>query len=318
MEPSGLLRRPNGMRSLLCSRGKLPPVVLLLLPLIVIAGCGDAVAPTTGGDEPPAPGGGSPGSPGTTYKGTGAVLESTDHGPQLCLGGVAESYPPQCGGPDIVGWDWDAVEAAESASGTTWGSYTVIGTYDGQRFTLTEPARAPEEPSTPPDEDMFATPCEPPSGGWAVVDESTATDTALNDALALAAQEDDYVGAWVDQSINPASGSSDSEELELAMNDPTKLVLNVMFTGDLDRHEADLREIWGGALCVSAAERTEADLLSILDEVMTVDGVLGGSPDPRTGTVQVQVIVDDGFQQQMDEEYGPGVVTVHAALQPVG
>lgn len=246
------------------------------------------------------------------------MLESAGHGPQLCLGGVAESYPPQCGGPDVVGWDWDTVEGSESASGTTWGSYTVIGTYDGERFTLTEPARTPEEPPAPSDEDLFATPCEPPAGGWAVVDESTATDAAMQEALGLAAAEPDYVGAWVDQSINPASDSLSDEELELAMNDPTKLVLNVMFTGDLDRHEADLRAVWGGALCVSAAERTEADLLSILDEVTTVDGVLGGSPDPRTGTVQVEVIVDDGLQQRMDEEYGPGVVTVHAALQPVG
>lgn len=294
------------------------PVVVLVLPLILVAGCGDAVAPRAGGDEPSAPGGGWSGSAGATYQGTGTVLESPDHGPQLCLGGVAESYPPQCGGPDIVGWDWDAVDGAESASGTTWGSYTVIGTYDGERFTLTEPARPPEEPPAPSDEDMFATPCEPPTGGWGVVDESTATDAAMQEALGLAAAEPDYAGAWVDQSINPASGSSDSEELELAMNDPTKLVLNVMFTDDLDRHEADLREIWGGALCVSAAERTEAELLSIQDEVITVDGVLGGSSDPRTGTVQVQVIVDDGLQERMDEEYGPGVVTVHAALQPVG
>lgn len=279
----------------------------MALPLTLVAACGDAVAPRSGG--------GSTGSDGTTYKGTGTVLESDEHGPQLCLGGVAESYPPQCSGPDIVGWDWGAVDGAESANGTTWGSYTVIGTYDGQRFTLTEPAQPPEDPP-PLDDDMFATPCDAPAGGWAVVDEATATDAAMQEALALAAAEPDYVGAWVDQSINPAAGAT-GEDAELAMNDPTKLVLNVMFTGDLERHEADLRAVWGGALCVSAAERTEAELLSILHDVTSLDDTLGGSPDARTGAVQVQVIVDDGLQQWLDEQYGPGVVVVHAALQPV-
>ena len=69
------------------------------------------------------------------------------------------SLPPRCGGPEVAGWDWDAVEA-ESASGTTWGSYVLVGTFDGGTFTLTEPARAddgaigrptPEEPTLDPE-----------------------------------------------------------------------------------------------------------------------------------------------------------------------
>jgi hypothetical protein len=26
--------------------------------------------------------------------------------PEVCLGPVAESYPPQCNGPELVGWEW--------------------------------------------------------------------------------------------------------------------------------------------------------------------------------------------------------------------
>jgi len=40
-------------------------------------------------------------------------------------------------------------------------------------------------------------------------------------------------------------------------------VLNVRFTKDLARHEADIRTIWGGALCVSKALHTLAELIRV-------------------------------------------------------
>jgi hypothetical protein len=79
------------------------------------------------------------------------VLQEGDGPPELCLGGVAESYPPQCGGPEIIGWDWDAVEA-ESAQDTTWGTYEVEGSWDGETFRLTEAAAAPAERPAPPED----------------------------------------------------------------------------------------------------------------------------------------------------------------------
>lgn len=77
------------------------------------------------------------------------VLQQGDGPPELCLGGVAESYPPQCGGPEIAGWDWESVEA-ESAQDTTWGQYEVEGSWDGETFHLTEAAAAPAEWPVPP------------------------------------------------------------------------------------------------------------------------------------------------------------------------
>lgn len=303
-------------------------LLILTLPLVAAVGCGTEIGPQSGADGTPPAGGGSSANanPDSTsagaaasrvYTATSTVLESPEHGPQLCLGGVADSYPPQCGGPDIDGWDWDAVTGAESASGTTWGSYTVVGTYDGERFTLTEPAQPPAAPTPPAEDDQFATPCAPPEGGWAVVDEAATTDDAMQAALALAAATDGYAGAWVDQSINPAWDPDSQAEIP-GLNDPTKLVLNVTTTGDIAELESALRQLWGGALCVSAAPRTEAELLSILDEVAGEPGVLGGYPNTRAGTVEVQVIVDDGMQARMDDTYGPGVVTVVPALQAVG
>lgn len=48
-----------------------------------------------------------------------------------------ESYPPQCSGPELVGWDWDPADQRETASGVTWGTYAVTGTWDGTRFATT-------------------------------------------------------------------------------------------------------------------------------------------------------------------------------------
>jgi hypothetical protein len=79
------------------------------------------------------------------------VLQDGDGPPELCLGGVAESLPPQCGGPEIAGWDWGTVEA-DAAQGTTWGEYVVEGTWDGETFHLTKAAAAPDEWPAHPDD----------------------------------------------------------------------------------------------------------------------------------------------------------------------
>ena len=63
------------------------------------------------------------------FRFVGTVLESVEHGPQFCSF-VALSYPPQCDGPEVVDWSWDGLEA-ESVNGTTWGSYILVGTWDG-------------------------------------------------------------------------------------------------------------------------------------------------------------------------------------------
>lgn len=107
---------------------------LLLLACLLVTACGPTgESAVVAGDEP---------SSSTRYRLSATVLESPGHGPQLCHA-VAESYPPQCSGPDVVGWDWAAVEGEETASGTTWGVYEVTGTWDGTRLTLTEPAGPP-------------------------------------------------------------------------------------------------------------------------------------------------------------------------------
>ncbi|MFJ4225364.1 hypothetical protein [Microbacterium sp. NPDC089695] len=86
--------------------------------------------------------------------GVGTVLDESGS-VQLCLGAVMESYPPQCLGIPVDGWTWDGVDGSESSGATRWGSYAVYGTYDGERYTITDPpimlalydTVAPEDPT---------------------------------------------------------------------------------------------------------------------------------------------------------------------------
>ena len=87
-------------------------------------------------------------------------------GPELCLGAVAESYPPQCGGPALVGWDWaDHKDTFEQQGDVRWGTYLVTGTWDGTSFTATDAVSGalydPAMPSptpTPPAATAYADP----------------------------------------------------------------------------------------------------------------------------------------------------------------
>lgn len=69
----------------------------------------------------------------------GTVLEQesgTDAGtPMLCMM-VLTSYPPQCGGPEVIGWNWDAVDH-EEANGVRWSDSIALRiTYDGPANTV--------------------------------------------------------------------------------------------------------------------------------------------------------------------------------------
>jgi len=115
---------------------------ILLLPALVaglvLTGC--ASGPGPGGITDWGPVGpdyeliiGAPGE----VQGQGTVMQLGDATPQLCLGAILESYPPQCSGPEIDGWDWEAVDGEERSGDATWGAYVVTGLWDGIRFTVT-------------------------------------------------------------------------------------------------------------------------------------------------------------------------------------
>jgi hypothetical protein len=113
-------------------------LLVLAIPALLLAGCATA-DPGEGGDVVP----GGAGEPNPiaaegVVVGQGTVLQKDGEEAQFCLGPIMESYPPQCSGPQLVGWEWPDDGMWESASGVTWGTYAVSGTWDGETFTRGE------------------------------------------------------------------------------------------------------------------------------------------------------------------------------------
>ncbi|MEV0617968.1 hypothetical protein AB0I81_31910 [Nonomuraea sp. NPDC050404] len=265
-----------------------------------VASCGTEVA------RPPEP---------IRYTASIPVLEGDGHGPQLCPV-LMTSDPPQCHGPDVLGWDWSKVEH-ESERGVKWGTYRVTGTWDGARLTLTEPPGEPDE-RKPPKEDGLGldTPCPAPEGGWRVLDPARTTEKTMNRALERARTADDFAGAWLDR-LAPMPPHPE-EQMEV---DAESYVINLRFTGDLAEREGWIREVWGGALCITAGQRTEAEMLAIQRRLEGVKdaGIVSTSANPITGKVVIGVwVADDGVRGRLEGEYGADAITVEGRLQPVG
>ncbi len=243
------------------------------------------------------------------FRTSATVLESPAHGPQLCYY-VMDSLPPQCEGLDIAGWKWTAVRH-ESANGTRWGEYTLVGTYDGEAFRLTEPATGPSRLRNP-GADHLVTPCPEPEGGWQPVNPDLATDAGLSAAVRRARDVEGSSGVWVDQRI------PDDELTEQNANDPKRLVLNVTTVGDPEVMEREIRDVWGGALCVSTAERTMAELRQVQRQVGDIEGVLSSSIDEVSAQVGVTFLVaTEELQRELDDRYGAGAVRLFGTLEPI-
>lgn len=212
-------------------------------------------------------------------------------GPQLCLGPIAESYPPQCGGPAVDGFEWGDV-GFEEASGVKWGSYALTGTFDGTTFTATDaiPAALYDAMAEPPDDPLGAA-CETP----ATTDTARATPEDLDATLAAASALPGYATAWL-----------------------TGTTINVAVTEDEAGAESTLRETWGGPLCVTTVEKTDADLNAINQELQAALPTLLTSGSFAPDSLDAQVVFDDGsIQDWVDATYGEGLVRISSALVPV-
>lgn len=280
----------------------------LALAAGVLAGCGSETVsspPTDPGSPRPTAVPAADGEVGTV--GAVTVLEGND-GPMLCLGGVAESMPPQCDGVPLSGWDWSGTEGWQRRGGVRWGDYVVSGRFDGDRLDVT--SAQPEMLVNPgiPAEDEPGTPCEEPDGGWQVADPELTTPENLDATLQAASALEGFAAVWLDERGGGAQ-----------VNDPTRVVLNVAVTGDRAAAEESLRDTWGGMLCVSEAERSESELASLGKQVRAGDvpGLLAVSG--RVDTLVVEVVHDDGsIQEWADRAFPEGVVQVESALRPVG
>ena len=228
------------------------------------------------------------------------VLENGEHGPQVC-GAVAESYPPQCGGADITNWDWSTVTGDESANGTRWGEYVLVGTYnaDGTEFTLSEPARTPtaadrEQPATDPD---FSTPCAEPDGGW----NSPYPDKTLDEAI-VRRNVESYGGMWIDESTG---------------------VYNVKIVGNetaRDSARTAIEAVYQGPICVVEGTHTMRELTQVQRAVEKVSDprIVSIGTDVLSGQVQVSLTASaPELEDRFVSRYGDAVSFEHLA-QPAG
>jgi hypothetical protein len=285
--------------------------LLAAIPLLLLAGC---AAGAPGGDAPAQ----TAGAPGRRYQTTATVLQSRDHGPELCLGAVLDSFPPQCGGVPITNWRWDQVQGEQAASGTTWGTYQLVGTYDGAWFTVIRADRPPPV-RRPSHEERFKdapkSPCAEPEGGWQMPDPARRSERFLEPVTRAARAEPDFAGLWL--SYLAPMGHNVAE-------DPGEFVLNVAFTGDLARHETRLRSRWGGRLCVTRQQRSYRELLRIQRELHGAVGaelglrVLGTGIRESANAVSLMVVVlEERAREALDARYGVGAVQATARLTPV-
>jgi hypothetical protein len=303
-----------------------PAAALFLALLVAACGSGEpgAVGGSTGAaDDAPPPAVPAPGS-GQLYEGNGTVLEDAEHGPELCLGGVLLSLPPQCSGVPLANWSWDTVEGAQSGSGTTWGEFHVVGTYADGVLTVTEAGPAePEDLGAYGTVRSFATSCPEPTGGWPTAVPGVAMEEDFSAGASIAEARPDFVALWVDY-----AGDLSGEEVDQAMIDgtPVAKIMNVVVTGDVAETEAAIRKAWTGPLCVVQHEgRTQKELQAIRAEAERfVQEELGlvttWSQEGDVGlAAEVGVVIDVGGagQAALDERYGPGMVKLFPGLRPV-
>ena len=135
-----------------------PLLVVLAALLLAVAGCGSEGAPvavdpagdtspseSTAPSTPPStsavarPPTAVPAAPGLVRTRDLATVIDTGS-PELCLGPMAESFPPQCGGPAVLGWDWarHGRGTAQQEGQVRWGSFAVTGRWDGTSLEVTE------------------------------------------------------------------------------------------------------------------------------------------------------------------------------------
>jgi hypothetical protein len=131
--------------------------------------------------------------------------------------------------------------------------------------------------------------------------------------MQAAEREPDSAGFWIDYVGEPSENTKEGEIIAVAA-----------FTGDLEGHEADLRELWGGPVCVTQHERTQDELDRIQEELGGEVGaslglqVTWSSGNVVDNRVEVGVVVaGEEVVAAVAERYGAGAVLLMPALEPV-
>jgi hypothetical protein len=253
-----------------------------------------------------------PASPGlVTFSHGGALVHEIDRGrSRICVGPQNRDEPygvaAVCRGIDLIGFDWtDFPEARTGYGGLHYGSFDVVGRYDGKNLIVESADVHHYARARARSHSKRRTPCAPPVGGWRIVDPDVKHGTGADvSRVAYTARGlPGYAGFWL-------------VHLGRTADNRVRIVLNVAVTRDKAGAERTLRKSWGGALCVSSAKHSVAALNAIANKVVHLPGVTGARGD--FDRVLVDVNYDDGsLQAWVDQKYGKSLVIVRSALKPL-
>jgi hypothetical protein len=270
---------------------------LLALCLVAAACAPDSAAPGVGG------GGAGPAVPpaeAPLYATVTVVIDAG--GPVACVGGIALSLPPQCGGVPLIGFDWaDVTFQDEGGVRFTNGDTYLEGHFVDDRFEVTLARDATDTDRPVSQAYDFSSPCEPPDGGWVIVDPGLVDDGAIGRARSYIERTGELSALWVTE-----------PQLEMEMRDPARTILNVAVLDNVEEHEAAIREIYGGPLCVvlrtTSADQLRAVQADLTDEMQEL-GISTLGADELRGVVSVGVTaVDPALEAQLAERFGEGVI----------
>lgn len=236
----------------------------------------------------------APGGPDVVrYEGSFTVLESPNHGPELCFV-LATSLPPRCSGLPIRNWDWNEVDGEMRMDGTIWGGWHVIGTYSHGALNLTERPGPPTASGRP----LGPRPDLSPACGQPDVADPRAGEAGWQGGQPP--PFDGLVTMWVSGSGGPSEG----------------FVANVIVRpGAGYAATRAIRQRYAGRLCVIERDLPlESELLEVQSEL--VDGaaravfqIQGSWVDGVRGAVIAPVwVVDEAAESYARKRWGSRVI----------
>lgn len=206
------------------------------------------------------------------YVGSGTVLQQDGKEPQLCHSVVA-TRPPQCGGLKLAGWEWGKTPSSHE-QGVRWSEQEVylVGTYDGNTFTVKRPPLSREEARAGVSKELLKktegafepkVACPVPEGGWKVQNDKKISEDDLFAVSSEVAKWPNHGSLWVVNTEKPGPATDG--------NAPTvpvgSRVVNVTVTDDPAEAEKRIRQWWGGPLCVTQTKVNHARFAEIRTEL---------------------------------------------------
>lgn len=206
--------------------------------------------------------------------------------------------PPRCDtSVNVVGVDLDALVARQERDGTIWGSAWLEGTYDRGALMVTRQ----ESPRNERDPDpAFPIPCPRPEGGWPAAPPETVREPSP--ALAYQMEHPDLI-------VGRRKGHDGRQSVQ------------IVTATDVARVEADLKPVYGGALCVVrsryTAEQVDAAIRDVA-EFLKMPWLTQADIDEEAQVhMDVPVAVVDAEAEALVARHPEGLVRLDPWLRPV-